>query len=116
MRRFSTYVLIATSTIAPAFAAGDYNRGKERALSWHCIGCHGLTGNDRSSSETSDAYISVPMLAGQPESYLIRTLKQYKSRERVDDHEMSMMSERAGWLTDQDIEDISAYFSAQKRY
>jgi len=65
-----------------------------------------LTGNDRSSPETSDAYISVPILTGQPASYLARTLKQYKSRERVNDHEMSMMSERASYLSDQDIEDI----------
>lgn len=116
MRRFSIPILIAFFAIPPAFAAGDYERGKERALSWHCIGCHGLTGNNRSSSESSDTYISVPMLAGQPASYLARTLRQYKSRARVDDHEMSMMSERAGYLSDQDIEDISAYFSAQKRY
>ena len=78
------------------------------------MACHGLTGNERRPDEPNVK--STPMIAGQPASYLVRTLNEFKSRQRVDDHESSNMSARAGALSKQDIEDIAAYFSEQKRY
>lgn len=97
-----------------AVAEGNYDKGKILAKSWECTNCHGLTGNERSSE--SPGSISIPMLAGQPAKYLVRTLNQYKSGARPDDNEDSRMIKRAGDLSDQEIEDIAAYFSAQKRY
>lgn len=116
MHRFALLIFLASFTNSTAFAEGDYDRGKELAKSWECTECHGLTGNERSAEGSQNTYKSVPMLAGQPASYLVRTLNQYKTRARVDDHKASRMSKRAGDLSDQDIEDIAAYFSAQKRY
>ena len=116
MRNLAPLIFLASYTNSTAFAEGDYDKGKELAKSWECTKCHGLTGNERSPETPQDIYQSVPMLAGQPASYLARTLNQFKTRERVDDHKVSKMSKRAGDLSDQDIEDIAAYFSAQKRY
>ncbi len=105
---------LASSVALTAFAEGNYDKGLELAKEWSCTHCHGLTGNDRSAN--SPGSMSIPMLAGQPASYLVRTMNQYKTRERVDDKQPSRMSERAQALSDQDIEDISVYFSTQKRY
>ena len=99
---------IATSA---AWAEGDYDRGKKLAKEWECFRCHGLTGNERSADPPV-----VPMLAGQPVGYLVKTLNDYKSGARIDEHVWSKMSLRAKALSDQDIEDIAAYFAAQKRY
>ncbi len=97
--------------IGAAWAEGDYDRGKKLAKEWECTKCHGLTGNERSVDPPF-----VPMLAGQPAGYLVKTLNEYKSGARIDEHIWSKMSMRAAALSDQDIEDIAAYFSAQKRY
>jgi cytochrome c553 len=56
------------------------------------------------------------MLAGQPVGYLVKTLNDYKSSARIDEHIWSKMSLRAKALSEQGIEDIAVYFAAQKRY
>jgi cytochrome c553 len=114
MHKFAPLIFLASFTNSTAFAEGNYDKGKELANSWECINCHGLTGNT-TGPERQDS-ISIPKLAGQPVIYLVRTLNQYKTRARVDDNEDSRMSKRAGDLSDQEIEDIAAYFSVQKRY
>ena len=48
--------------------------------------------------------------------YLVKTLNDYKSGARIDEHIWSKMSLRAKALSDQGIEDIAVYFAAQKRY
>ncbi len=97
--------------ISAAWAEGDYDRGKKLAKEWECIRCHGLTGNERSVDPPF-----VPMLAGQPVGYLVKTMNDYKSSARIDEHIWSKMSLRAKALSDQGIEDIAVYFAAQKRY
>jgi cytochrome c553 len=114
MYKFALPILLAFYTNSTALAEGNYDKGEELAKTWSCTHCHGLTGNDR-STEIPGA-MSIPMLAGQPTVYLVRTMNQYKTGARIDDHKASRMPERAKALSDQDIEDISAYFSAQKRY
>ncbi len=114
MHKITLLIFFASYVTSTAFAEGDYDKGKELAKSWECIACHGLTGNERRPE--GPQIQSTPMLAGQPASYLARTLNQFKARVRVDDHLSSKMSDRAGALSGQDIEDIAAYFSAQKRY
>jgi cytochrome c553 len=114
MHKFTLLIFLASFTNSTAFAEGNYDKGKELAKSWECIICHGLTGNERSLN--SPGSLSIPMLAGQPARYLVRTLNQFKTRARVDDNEASRMSKRAGDLSDQEIEDIAVYFSVQKRY
>src|SRR3954454_20693491 len=78
--------------------AGDVKAGRTKALM--CQACHGLDG----LSKTPDA----PNIAAQIEPYLIVQLQAYKSGERKND----AMSVIAPSLSDTDIEDLAAYFSA----
>jgi len=79
-------------------AAGDVKAGRAKALM--CQACHGLDG----LSKVPDA----PNIAGQPEPYLVAQLQAFKSGARKND----AMSVVAPSLSDADIEDLSAYFSA----
>ena len=79
-------------------AAGDVKAGRAKALM--CQACHGLDG----LSKVPDA----PNIAGQPEPYLVAQMQAFKSGARKND----AMSVVAPSLSDADIEDLSAYFSA----
>ena len=79
-------------------AAGDVKAGRAKALM--CQACHGLDG----LSKAPDA----PNIAGQIEPYLVAQLQAYKSGARKND----AMSVVAPSLSDKDIEDLAAYFSA----
>jgi cytochrome c553 len=78
--------------------AGDIKTGAAKAMM--CQACHGLDG----LSKTPDA----PNIAGQTEPYLVMQLQAYKTGLRKND----AMSVVAPSLSDQDIEDLAAYFSA----
>lgn len=83
----------------PAFAKGDPAAGQ--AKSAICAACHGMDGNS--------TVPTWPKLAGQHEQYLVRQVSLIKSGAR-------MVPEMAGitpGLSEQDIEDISAYFASQ---
>ena len=83
----------------PAFAKGDPAAGQ--AKSAICAACHGMDGNS--------TVPTWPKLAGQHEQYLVRQVSLIKSGARA-------VPEMAGitpGLSDQDIEDISAYFASQ---
>lgn len=81
-----------------AFAAGDTRAGRAKALM--CQACHGMDG----LSKVPDA----PNVAGQPESYLVTQLRAYKSGVRKNE----AMSVVSSTLSDSDIENLAAYFSA----
>ena len=77
----------------------DYDAGKSKAEA--CAACHGADGNSQ---------ITIyPKLAGQYKNYLINTLSSYKSGSRKN----AIMNGFAAGLSDQDIEDLSEYFSKQ---
>jgi cytochrome c553 len=86
---------------AGAQAAGDAAAGK--AKSAVCSACHGADGNS--------ANPIWPNLAGQKEAYLVKQLKDFKSGARKD----PMMAPMAAPLSDQDMENLAAYFSSQKQ-
>ncbi len=69
MLRNCISALLVDLAAQPALAGGDVERGKALVKSWQCSVCHGLTGNDRSAKE-----FPVPMLAGQPEEFIVRRL------------------------------------------
>jgi cytochrome c553 len=96
-------VLLLMTCGMQAFAAGDVKNGK--LISYTCTGCHGI-------KFYMNAYPSyhVPRLGGQNEAYIASALKAYKSGERSH----ATMQAQAGSLSDQDIADISAYFSSLK--
>jgi cytochrome c553 len=91
---FATFFLLA----ARPGEAGDLKAGRAKALM--CQTCHGLDG----LSKVPDA----PNIAGQTEPYIVAQLQAYKSGARKNE----AMSLVAPQLSDKDIEDLAAYFSA----
>jgi cytochrome c553 len=79
-------------------AAGDIKSGRTKALM--CQACHGLDG----LSKVPDA----PNIAGQTEPYLVAQLQAFKSGARKSES-MSLVVQP---LSDTDIDDLAAYFSA----
>jgi cytochrome c553 len=86
---------------AVASAAGDVEAGKIKAYT--CTGCHGIPGY----KNVYPTY-HVPKIGGQNYEYLVIALKAYRDDERSH----KTMSSQAKALSDQDIEDISAYFAS----
>ena len=98
-------MLLSTACfIAPwetAYAGGDVEAGKVKAYT--CTGCHGIPGYNN----IYPTY-KVPKIGGQNYEYLVIALKAYRDGER--DH--PTMDNQAESLSDQDIEDVSAYFAS----
>ncbi len=82
-------------------AAGDAKAGAGKAQL--CAACHGKDGNS-----TNPMW---PNLAGQHAAYMVKQLKDFKSGARKD----PVMAPMAMPLSDEDMEDVSAYFAAQKQ-
>ena len=94
----AAFVLLHSS---PAQAAGDKEAG--RVTAYTCAGCHGIPGYNN----VYPTY-AVPKVGGQNYEYLVAALKAYRNGER--DH--PTMELQASSLTDQEIENIAAYFSS----
>jgi cytochrome c553 len=93
---FSTQVELASGS---AKTSAQIGRGKDKAMV--CAACHGATG----ISEMPNW----PTLAGQHEDYLEQALTQYKLGSRTD----PVMAGQVINLTEEDIQDLAAYFAAQ---
>lgn len=85
---------------AAAEAAGDRVAGKKVMLK--CQVCHGKDG----LAKLAEA----PNIAGQKESYLVRTLTAFKSGERKNEQ----MTVVIKGLSDEDIANVAAYYSSIK--
>ena len=95
-------LLLTALFLSPsALAEGDPEAGKQ--LGYTCLGCHGIEGY-------RNAYPSyrVPKLGGQKAGYLVIALQGYRSGERPH----PTMQAHAASLTDQEIEDVSAYLAS----
>ncbi|MDN3702225.1 c-type cytochrome [Vibrio artabrorum] len=95
--------LIMTLVTLPIFAETNqeqFELGKQKAKV--CMTCHGVDG-----ISTQEPY---PNLRGQKIGYLISSLKDYQTRERTSGLAV-LMQQQADMLTDQDIQDISYYYS-----
>ncbi len=93
-----TMVCFSMATMTSAIAAGNASAGKSKAAV--CAACHGADGNS-----PSDMF---PKLAGQGEGYLVKQLQQFKNGERNN----AVMAPMVAALTDQDMEDLAAYFAS----
>lgn len=82
-------------------ALADAEAGKAQA-SGVCAGCHGANG-----ISAADMF---PNLAGQKKGYLVGALKAYREKTRNN----PMMNGMAASLSDQQIDDLAAYFSSLK--
>lgn len=84
-----------------AAAAADLENGRE--INGVCAACHGELGQGGKKGE-------YPRLAGQSVKYLVRTLKSFKSRQRINIPMFPYTEERE--LPDKDIEDVAAYLAS----
>jgi cytochrome c553 len=97
LNKFILIVFAATTLLAStANAAPDLANGGKKALA--CQVCHGKGG--RSTDPT------YPILAGQHAPYIEKQLKAFKTGTRKD----PIMNGMAAPLSDQDIEDLAAFF------
>ncbi|MBE1162828.1 c-type cytochrome [Dyella acidiphila] len=85
-------------TSAPLLAGGNIQNGQARAAA--CVACHGKDGNS-----VDPQY---PRLAGQYNEYIQQALHEYKDGRRNN----AIMKGFASQLSDQDIEDVAAFFSS----
>ena len=90
--------IAAIAVTLPAASAADPKAGRKKATA--CQTCHGIDGI---------AKIPIaPNIAGESQIYIETQLKAFRSGKRQ--HEM--MSVVAGQLSDEDISDISAWYSS----
>jgi cytochrome c553 len=90
-------LLLAASS---AFSGGEVSTAEKMAE--QCVSCHGVAG-----ISNGPLY---PNLAGQKAGYLVKQLQDYKSGARKD----PVMALIVKPLSDQDVKDIAAHFSAMK--
>ncbi|TAN08106.1 MAG: cytochrome c [Rhodanobacteraceae bacterium] len=83
-----------------ASADGNIAAGQKKAVA--CEACHGTDGNGIAPN--------YPALAGQYQDYLEQALHDYKDGQRTN----AIMNGMAAPLSDQDIKDVTAYFSSLK--
>jgi cytochrome c553 len=100
MLRAALTVFTLISVGLGAHAAGDPEAGKAKAAA--CAACHGADGNS--------SIAMYPKLAGQHASYIAKQLAEYKSGARKN----PIMNAQVAPLSDQDIQDLAAYFASQK--
>ncbi|MFT6917034.1 MAG: cytochrome c553 [Motiliproteus sp.] len=97
MNKLLISLLITIGVSGAAWAQGDAAVGQGKAAL--CAGCHGADGNG--------AAPTFPKLAGQHASYLVKQLKDIKGGARIS----PMMVGFAAGLSEQDMEDLGAYFN-----
>lgn len=100
MNKLLISLMLTLGIAGVAQAAGDAAAGRGKTAV--CAACHSADGNS--------AIPNFPKLAGQGEKYLLKQLKDIKAGDRA-------VVEMTGLLTnlsDQDLEDIAAYFAGQK--
>jgi cytochrome c553 len=95
------YSLLAAFTLltGTAYATGNAEEGAKRSVA--CGACHGADGNSVNPQW--------PSIAGQNATYLANTLQAFKNGTRSD----VLMSGQALGLSEQDIENLAAYFATQ---
>ena len=84
-------------------SAADAARGAQ--LAYTCQGCHGIP-----NYKNSYPVYSVPKLGGQHANYLVVALKEYASQDRPH----ATMHAQAATLSEQDMQDVTAYLSGQE--
>ena len=100
-KSLALFVLTAASIGLGGLAqAADLQAG-EAKVKQICQACHGLDGNTPIPGN--------PTLGGQYPDYLAKAMRDYKNGSRKN----AMMGGMVASLSDQDIENVSAYYAAQ---
>ena len=103
---FVLCVLFGAACAAPAWSAGSAEAGAAKAAT--CLACHGANGNSSNPLW--------PSLAGQNAAYIATQLHHFHDKRRTgppNDANAQLMPPMAAPLSDQDIDDIAAYYSLQ---
>lgn len=95
-----TLTFLACCGVAAAQSEA-YQAGQQKSAA--CAGCHGVDGNSMVPM--------FPKLAGLESGYIVRQLKAFKAGTRTD----PVMGSFAMGLSEQDMKDIAAYYSAHRR-
>ena len=101
MKNYVIASLVLMAASSAAFGAGDAAAGKEKNSM--CAGCHGIPGYRTAYPET----YRVPQLGGQHAQYIVDALKEYQTGDR----KFATMRAIASGLTEQDMNDLAAYYS-----
>ncbi len=91
--------LIVSAGLMSVAHAGDAEAGKAKSAT--CAACHGADGNSMAPT--------FPKIAGQGERYLIKQIKDIRDGARS----VPAMAPFVAGLSDTDVADLAAYFSAQ---
>lgn len=84
-----------------------FNEGNAQNGVYACVNCHGKNGKGKADN------ISIfPIIGGQHRDYIIKELKDFREGKRTNDP-AGMMSDVAKKLSDQEIEAVANYLSAQ---
>lgn len=102
MNKIQMAVIAALFTLAPVVALSAGNAAEGQSKSTTCHACHGPTGKS-----IQPIY---PNLGGQQQNYLSKALHDYRDGTRQN----PIMSGFAAGLSDEDIEDLSAWYASQE--
>jgi cytochrome c553 len=83
--------------VQPVYAGVEEGRVKAQT----CVACHGPSGNSTNPA--------IPSLSGQPKQFIVSALYQFREGKRKNDQ----MTPLAANLSNVDLNDLAAYFSAQ---
>ncbi|WP_076413143.1 cytochrome c4 [Shewanella sp. UCD-KL12] len=106
MKKLALALSVLACISSPVMAEGDAEAGKTKAIV--CSACHGVDGNSM-----IDMY---PKLAGQQATYLSKQLHDFKNAAQTggkDGRNDPIMGGMAVMLSDQDIEDVAAFYASQ---
>lgn len=99
--RRTMLALLMLGAAGAAQAAGNVRLGQEKTRA--CQVCHGKGGQSRNPS--------YPVLAGQHAKYIVKQLKAFRAGTRKD----PIMNGMAASLSDQDMEDVAAFFESNRK-
>ncbi len=100
-RAIAIMVTISASMIAATAHAADVAEGKVKSAI--CAACHGKDGNSSNPLW--------PKLAGQHAAYLAKQMRAFRAGERLD----PIMGPMMVGSSDEDIENLAAYYSSLKQ-
>ncbi|MBW8189618.1 cytochrome c [Neiella marina] len=105
MKKMSIGLALATVMLASPAIAGDVAKGKSIAETI-CVACH----NPVTGEGNMEIY---PNIGGQKETYLKSSIKAYKDGQRSSPM-AGIMKGMVMDLSDEDIDNVSAYFASLK--
>lgn len=103
LRAIAPAFLTVLALLSGAAQAADAERGEQLAWQYRCMTCHGNEG-----VSNDERY---PHLAAQKPAYIVDRLKYFKAETEP----FNQMNGQARQLTEADMQDLAAYFAAQRR-